>query len=60
MGELSKWDLFTSWVIETFYSCKFFGHRFKFKPLPGDKPPYEFEVCKICFQHNPRFKEKNE
>jgi len=54
MGE-KKWYqlILDKWFwIDLLWSCKLFGHRFKFDPMPEDLPPFEFENCSICGEFN--------
>ncbi len=52
MGEPSKWDCFKIWL-SSLVPCSIFGHQYKYKPLEGDKPPFEFDYCTRCYANNP-------
>lgn len=55
MGEHSFLE--KCWVVlkEALWSCRMFGHQFKYEPLPGDLPPFEFMNCAHCGFENPTF-----
>ena len=54
MGELSFWGRFRAWIDE-YWPCKLLWHRYKFEPMEGDKPPFEFDHCCVCGNANPTF-----
>ena len=53
MGEITWFSKVKIYFIDP-WICKFTGHRFKFEPMEGDLPPFEFEYCAICGENNPR------
>ena len=58
MGKLSLWDRFYNYFYMAAWICIFKGHSYKFEPMAGDVPPFEFDHCARCGQDNPNFKEQ--
>lgn len=52
--EKLKW--YEGWSLEfRRHFCWLLGHGFKFEPMPGDTPPFEFSHCAFCSKTNPTF-----
>ena len=39
---------FKLWFMYHPFWCFFRPHSYKFEPMPGDLPPYEFDYCARC------------
>lgn len=53
MGDMSFLSKLKIYFIDP-WLCFFVGHSFKFEPMEGDVPPFEFEFCTRCGKNNPR------
>jgi hypothetical protein len=56
MGNLSFIDKAKAWLMDH-WPCSLLGHRFSYEPLPGDEPPFEFSICAVCGEVNPKMME---
>jgi len=60
MGKLSLWTRFCNYFFIEAWICIFKGHTYKFEPMAGDKPPFEFDCCARCGNDNPRIEQPSE